>query len=58
VKYVAQFEPWQTVVGPVRVGFGDELTTMVIVFDVAGFPVAHVEFEVKIHFTWSLLAGV
>jgi hypothetical protein len=37
-----------------RFGF----TVIVTVFDVAGFPVAHVASEVRITVTWSLLTGV
>jgi hypothetical protein len=33
------------------------LTIIVIEFDVAGFPVGHVTFEVNTHVTTSLLAG-
>lgn len=33
-------------------------TDIVIVFDVAGFPVAHVAFDVKIHLTRSPLLNV
>ena len=34
-----------------------ELTVIVIVFEVAGLPVAHVAFEVNMHFTWSPATG-
>jgi len=33
-------------------------TVMVIVFDVAGEPVAQVAFEVRIQVIWSLVSGV
>ena len=33
-------------------------TVMVIVFDVAGFPVGQVSFEVRVQVTWSLVSGV
>ena len=35
-----------------------ELTVMAIVFDVAGFPVGQIAFDVKMHFTWSPFDGV
>ena len=53
--------PWQT-------GFSDAviltltgrllLTVIVIAFDVAGLPVAHVAFEVRMQVTTSLFEGV
>jgi len=33
-------------------------TVMVIVFDVAGEPVAQVSFEVSVQITWSLFNGI
>jgi hypothetical protein len=53
---------------PVHIGFADAVTDtltgidgvtiMVTVFDIPGFPVAQLKFEVRIHLTWSLFAGV
>ena len=34
------------------------LTVIVIVLEVAGFPTAHVAFDVNKHFTWSPLTGL
>jgi hypothetical protein len=34
------------------------LTVMVIVFEMAGLPVAQVASEFNTHFTWSLLTGL
>ena len=52
---------------PVHTGFADaamdtltgigEFTIRVIIFDVAGLPVAQVIFDVRMHLTWSLFPG-
>ena len=53
--------PWQTM--PVGVLTDTEtgrwgLTVIPRVFDMAGLPLAQAKLEVRIHWTWSALAGI